>query len=81
MTKKTYLLYIRKYDILCGGYNLYVYKVDTDNIYRIIGKIVCTSIEEIKRIDYVIYTEEKEKFWKEKGYTIQEYKEPELSED
>lgn len=78
---KTYLLYIRKYSIITNQYELYIYKVTTDNIYRIIGKIFCTTLEEIKRIDYNEWLPEREKFWKENNYEIKNYKEPKLSED
>lgn len=66
MTKNiTYLLYVRKYNIIANDYVLYVYKVTTDNIYRIIGKIVSTSMEHIKRIDFNEWSQEREDFWKE----------------
>lgn len=78
---KTYLLYIRKYSIFTREYELYIYKVTTDNIYRIIGKIYCTTIEDIKRIDYNEWLPEREEFWKQNNYKIENYKEPKLSED
>ncbi len=82
MTKNiTYLLYVRKYSIITNDYVLYVYKVTTDNIYRIIGKIVCTSMEHIKRIDFNEWMQEREDFWKENGYDIHPYREPKLSND
>ena len=39
---------------------LVVYEVETDNIYRVIGKLVVTSIEHIERIDYSRCTPEKQ---------------------
>ena len=60
---------------------LFVYKVKTDNIYRIIGKIYCTSIEHIDRVDYSRFTPEREQFWKNEGYKIRDYKEQILSEE
>lgn len=78
---KTYFLYVRKYSIFTNDYILKVYKVITDNIYKIIGKIYCTSMEKIERIDYNKYTEERENFWKETGHTIENYIEPILKED
>ncbi len=60
---------------------LKVYKVETDNIYRIVGKIYCTSIEHIKRIDYSTYTPENEQFWVDEGYKVNGYIEPILSEE
>ena len=60
---------------------LRVYRVRTDNIYRIVGKFYCTSIEKIDRIDYSIYTPEREQFWIDEGYEIKNYTEPVLSED
>lgn len=58
-----------------------VFKVKTDNIYRIVGKIYCTSIEHIERIDYSKHTPEREKFWVDEGYKIHSYTEPLLSEE
>ena len=60
---------------------LKVYRVKTDNIYRIIGKFYCTSLEHINRIDYSRYTSEKEAFWISEDFAINKYKEPVLSED
>ena len=80
-TMKTFFLYVRQYDFCTRDYRLYVYKVTTDNIYRIIGKMYCTALEEIKRIDYNEYLEERENFWIERGYTIEEYKGPKLRWD
>lgn len=80
-TFKTFLLYVRQYDICINKNRLIVYKVTTDNLYRIIGKMYCTALEKIDRIDYNEYLEEREKFWIERGYTIEEYKEPKLRWD
>lgn len=60
---------------------LKVFKIKTDNIYRIIGKFYCTSIENIERIDYSTYTAEREQYWIDEGYEIKNYTEPKLSED
>ena len=73
---KEYLVKVR-YDLS----GLVIYKVKTDNIYRIIGKIHCTSIEHIDRVDYSRCIPEREKFWVDKGYKIRDYKEPILSEE
>lgn len=81
MTNQTYFLYIRKFSIIANDNVLYVYKVTTDNVYRIIGKIVSTSMERIERIDFNEWTEAREKFWIDKGYKIHSYCEPKLSKD
>ena len=60
---------------------LRVFRVKTDNIYRIVGKFYCTSLERIDRIDYSVYTPEREKFWVSEGYEVNNYTEPILSED
>lgn len=78
---KTYLLYVRQYDITIRDFRLYVYKVTTDNVYRIIGKIFSTSLEQIRRIDYNLWTQDRENFWLENGYTVNRYYEPKLKED
>lgn len=73
---KKYLLKVRY--ALSG---LRVYEVETDNIYRIIGKIICTSIEHIVRIDFSQFTPERLQYWIDEGFKISKYKEPVLSED
>ena len=78
---RTYLLYVRQYDITIRDFRLYVYKVTTDNVYRIIGKIFSTSLEQIRRIDYNLWTQNRENFWLENGYTVNRYYEPKLKED
>jgi len=49
---KTYKLFIRKYDILINDYIVEVRIVNTTDIYHTIGYIYCTTIVDIKRIDY-----------------------------
>ena len=71
--------YIVKVQYALSG--LKVYRVKTDNIYRIIGKFYCTSLERINRIDYSRYTSKREAFWVSEGFEINEYSEPVLSED
>ena len=78
---KTYLLKVKQYDMTIRDYRLKVYKVTTDNVYRVIGKIYCTALEEIKRIDYSEWTQEREDFWIEYGSEISQYHEPKLSEE
>lgn len=60
---------------------LRVYEVETDNIYRIIGKMICTSMEHIERINYSRFTLERLQYWIDEGFEINKYKEPVLSED
>lgn len=60
---------------------LRVYEVKTDNIYRIIGKMICTSMEHIDRIDFSQYTLERLQYWIDEGFEINKYTEPVLSED
>lgn len=79
--KNTFLVYVRQYSILINDYVLIVYKVTTDNIYRVIGKIVCTALESIKRIDFNSWSQSREDFWIKKGQDILYYKEPRLSCD
>ena len=73
---KKYLLKVRY--ALSG---LRVYEVETDNIYRIIGKMICTSMEHIERIDYSRFTLERLQYWIDEGFKINKDKEPVLSED
>lgn len=49
---KKYKLFIRKYNFLMNDYILEQKEIETNDIYHEIGKIVCSSLEHIKRIDY-----------------------------
>lgn len=78
---KKYLIYVRRYSVLTKDYSLLVYRVETDNVYRIIGKIFVTSIEEVKRIDYTRWSQVKEDYWHKEGIRVEDYQEPVLSEE
>lgn len=71
MNEYNYLLYVRRYDF---DYMLNVYKVNTKDIFHTIGEIMYRSIEEIKRIDFAEYTENRIAFWKDSGYEITEWR-------
>lgn len=83
--KKTFVLYVRKCNIIINDShtyvyktttdNTYAYKTTTDNIYRIIGKIYVTSLEKIDRISYREWNEKTEKYLKDNGINVIEYKE------
>lgn len=50
---KAYKLFIRKYNIMKNDYEVVEKIVKTDDIYHEIGYLYCTTLEEIRRIDYV----------------------------
>ena len=50
---RTYKLFIRKYNLLKNDHEVIEEIVETKDIYQEIGYIYCTTLEEIKRIDYV----------------------------
>lgn len=70
MIEKTYFLYVQKYNAFKNDYQLYVYKATTPDIFHTMGEMPYRTLENIRRIDYVEYTEEKEKWWKERGQDI-----------
>lgn len=59
---------------MINDYMLYVYKVKTKDIFHTIGEIMYRTIEEIKRIDFAEYTENRVNFWKDDGYEITEWR-------
>lgn len=71
---KKYLLYVRQYSFLENKYNLYIYKIKTNDIFHTIGEFYYRALEQVKRIDFVEYTPEKEKFWIDSGYSIYYFK-------
>lgn len=76
MSKKlpyTHLLYVRKYSILTNDYPLYVYGVNTKDIYHTIGEYICRSFEHVKRIDWVECCQEKLDYWKEQNIEIHNF--------
>lgn len=48
-----YKLFIRRYSIILNDYFIEERIVETSDIYHEIGYIYCTTIEHIKRIDYI----------------------------
>lgn len=49
---KKYKLWIRKYNLFKNDYEIIEEVITTSDIYHEIGYIYCTTIEDIKRIDY-----------------------------
>lgn len=69
--KLKYHIYYEKYNIFYRGYVSYIEIVETDDIYHEVGKIICSSIESVRRISYTKPTAKKseiERFFAEKGY-------------
>lgn len=56
---KKYKLWIRKYNIAENCYEISEEVITTNDIYHEIGYIYCTTLEDIKRIDYEEVKEEK----------------------
>lgn len=50
---RTYKLFIRKYNLFKNDYEVVEKTIKTNDIYHEIGYIYCTTLEEIKRIDYI----------------------------
>lgn len=75
--EKYYNIFIRQYSIIYNDYVVYVDYIKTKDIYHWIGYKYCTTIEEIKRIDYLEITKEQYDKGKRKTY----YKGKEVLED
>lgn len=60
-----YLLYIR---YALSGQK--VYEVETSDIYHVIGRAFCCSIEKIEWVNFVIDESIHREFWAEEGITI-----------
>ncbi len=66
-----YNIYYQRYNILARDYIPYVRVVDTKDVYHEIGKMICTTLEEMKNIRYTkpkATYEECVELWEEKGY-------------
>ena len=69
--KKRYNLYYSKYNIFARGYVRYVQVIESTDIYHEIGKMICASMEHIKRISYTepkATREECKELWLQGGY-------------
>lgn len=69
----THLLYVRKYSILTNDYPLYVYGVNTKDIYHTIGEYICRSFEHVKSINWVECCQEKLDYWNEQNIKIHSF--------
>lgn len=69
----THLIYVRKYSILDNNYKLYAYGVNTKDIHHTIGEIVCRTLEDIKRIDYVECSQSSLDYLKEQDIKIYDF--------
>lgn len=66
---KDYLFYVR----YCMS-GLFVFHCKTQDAFHVIGEMVYRAEEHIERIQFVEQTDDKLKFWAEKGYKIREWK-------
>jgi len=74
MGNYNYMLYVRKYDIFTNGYKLFVYQVQTDDIFHTIGEYIYRSMESIERINFNTWTENRVEYWIKNGFEIREWK-------
>lgn len=68
---KRYNIYYTKFNIIARDYIPYIKVVYTDDVYHVIGEMICTSLEKIDRIRYTkpqASEEDCEKLWTESGY-------------
>ena len=66
-----YNIYYRQFSIIARDYVPHIQVVETDDIYHVIGKLICTSLEKIENIRYSqprATQEECEALWREHGY-------------
>lgn len=70
----THLLYVRKYSIISNDYELYVYGVNTKDIFHTMGEIIYRSETQVKHINFTELTNENRhsvlNFWKKENKTI-----------
>jgi len=66
-----YNIYYHRYNIIARDYIPYVRVVETEDIYHEIGKMICTTLEEMKHIRYTkpkATHEECVQLWEDKHY-------------
>lgn len=69
-----YLLYVREYSFIQNDYVLNIYKVETDDIFHTVGEFIYRSFNQVKRIVFVGWTEERENYWLKEGYKIDTFR-------
>lgn len=74
----THLVYVHRYDFFSNSTKLFVYGVNTEDIFHTMGEMQYRMIEHIERISYVKLTSEnvdtKMQFWKSEGVEIREWR-------
>ena len=73
LRQQMYKIFYKKYSVFGHGYLSYVKVVKTADIFHEVGKLYCTSIENVKDVWYgVIRDEDAYKvsvaYWEENGY-------------
>ncbi len=66
-----YNIYYRQFNIIARDYIPHIQVVETDNVYAVIGKLICTTLEKIENIRYSqprATQEQCEALWLEHGY-------------
>ena len=71
---KKYFLYVWKYNNMKNDYDLYVYFVETEDIFHTMGEMFFCSFEHIQNINFVNYTEETENYLLSQGLKISNWK-------
>lgn len=70
---KSYSIHYHQYSILVDNYVRFIEDVETDDIYREVGKIICSSLERISKISYTLnkngITKEISDYRQECGFT------------
>lgn len=72
--KYTHLLYVRQYSILTNKYELYIFGVNTGDIFHTLGEYYYRASSHVKRIDWVEYSNTKVEFWAKEGYPVHEFR-------
>ena len=73
-TSGEFFIYVRKYSIFTNKEEPYVYRVKTKDIFHSIGEMEYRTMEHISWISFVEVTEEREKYWAEKGVEIRTWR-------
>lgn len=70
--KVRYYIHFEKYNSLYRGYISYICLAYTNDIYHEVGKIICSSLEKVRRISYtkaIASEKQLQDFWIEEGYS------------
>ena len=68
--KGVFLIYVRKYSMISRKDELYVYRVNTSDVFHTIGEMMYRSLEQISEIYFNECNSTRLEYWKSHGFNV-----------